>query len=124
MKSVGVKVHLGHNGLPCSISSHAISDFTVLDLNGSHSVDMQFCGCHSTPGGSHLDVQLLRAGLFPASPLRPTIAFTFELLDTFHLLTLQSKISAYDFYSFVIKKTDSVSPLSRKVSCNSSTIIN
>ena len=40
---------------------------------------------------------------------RPQTAFTFEMLDTFHLLTLQSKISAYDYYSSLENKTNNVS---------------
>jgi len=33
-------------------------------------------------------------------------AFTFDVLNTFHLLTLQGKVIAYDFYSALQHKTD------------------
>lgn len=37
---------------------------------------------------------------------RPKSGFTFDVLNTFHLLTLQGKVSAYDFYSTLQHKTD------------------
>jgi len=37
---------------------------------------------------------------------RPQSGFTFDVLNTFHLLTLQGKVSAYDFYSTLQHKTD------------------
>lgn len=52
--------------------------------------------------------QLLRARWFPATFTRPRTAFTFDCLDTFHLLTLQGKTSLYDFYHTVLHKTDNM----------------
>ncbi|KAF9501090.1 hypothetical protein BDN71DRAFT_1555892 [Pleurotus eryngii] len=43
---------------------------------------------------------------YPASPTTPCTAFTLDLLNTFQLLTLQGKISAYDFYLSIERKTD------------------
>ncbi|TFK35116.1 hypothetical protein BDQ12DRAFT_726248 [Crucibulum laeve] len=50
--------------------------------------------------------QLLRAGLFPSTTLRPVMAFTFEVLDQFHLHHLESKESAYDFIGALWRLTD------------------
>ena len=72
-----------------------------------HVVDVQFCACLDTTGTalSH-HIQLLRFRCFPSTTVRPQSAFTFDVLNTFHLLTLQGKVSAYDFHSVLQHKTD------------------
>jgi hypothetical protein len=108
-------VHLGHNGYPCPIPGYTVDDFTVINTSGVHSVDVQFCGCYGTVGGSHPRIQLLRAGLLPSTHTRPISAFTFDVLDSFHLLTLQGKTSAYDFYLSLVHKSDNTGLLDTKV---------
>jgi hypothetical protein len=51
----------------------------------------------------------------PASLERPRSAFTFDVLDTFHLLTLQGKISAFDFYYALEHKSDNTGQRKLKV---------
>ncbi len=41
-------------------------------------------------------------GGFPATPGRPATAFTFTVLDLFHELSVQGKISAHDFYHGIV----------------------
>ncbi|GBE87436.1 hypothetical protein SCP_1101120 [Sparassis crispa] len=41
-------------------------------------------------------------------PEHPCTAFTFDYLNTFHLLTLQGKINLYDYYKAILWKTDNV----------------
>ena len=79
----------------------------IADLSGIHVVDIQFCACLDATGTalSHY-IQLLRFSCFPSTTARPQSAFTFDILNTFHLLTLQGKVSAYDFYSALEHKTD------------------
>ena len=43
---------------------------------------------------------------YPASFGRPKTAFTFNLLDTYHKLTLQGKLNLYDFYHAILNKSD------------------
>jgi CxC2 like cysteine cluster associated with KDZ transposases len=43
---------------------------------------------------------------YPASFDRPMTAFTFDLLDTYHKITLQGKHNLYDFYASIIQKSD------------------
>jgi hypothetical protein len=43
---------------------------------------------------------------FPASSIRPKTAFAFDLLDTYHKVTLQGKLNLYDFYHATMQKTD------------------
>jgi len=115
LKLLGIKVFLGHCGEPCKIGGEAIQDFVIVDINGIHLVDVQFCGCYETAGASHPCIQLLRSGLFPATYTHPLSAFSYDILDTFHLLTLQGKISAYDFYISITRKTDNTGTLNIKV---------
>jgi hypothetical protein len=106
MKNLGIKIFLGHNGDPCPIPGDLIKDFTVIDTNGVHSIEAQFCGCYGNAGGSPNRIQLLRSRLLPPTHVRPISAFTFDVLDTFQLLTLQGKTNAYDFYLTLAHKSD------------------
>jgi hypothetical protein len=115
LKSLGIKVHLGHNGGLCPMPGNIVENFTVVDTNGIHSVDIHFCGCYATAGGSLNRIQLLRVGLLPPTHTRPTSAFTFDVLDSFHLLTLQGKTSAYDYYLALAHKSDNTGLLDTKV---------
>jgi CxC2 like cysteine cluster associated with KDZ transposases len=85
-------------------------------MSGIHLVNIQFCQCHQIVGGSLPRIQLLRFKWFPTSLTRPCTAFTFDVLDTFHLLTLQGKLSAYDFYRSLLYKTDGTGICMLKVS--------
>jgi hypothetical protein len=57
---------------------------------------------------------------FPATVLQPKSAATFAALEFFHILTFESKASAFEFYHTVSRLTDNtgvqlvkVSPLVR-----------
>jgi hypothetical protein len=78
----------------------------VTGLTGAHYINVQFCACQETPGWVEHYRQLLRIGWYPASFDRPKTVFTFDLLDTYHKLTLQGKLNLYDFYSSIIQKTN------------------
>jgi hypothetical protein len=81
-------------------------------MSGIHSVNVSFCECVGVPPQR---VQLLRASLMPASVDQPKSAFTFDVLDTFHLLTLQGKTLAYDFYYALDHKSDNTGLRNLKV---------
>ncbi|KAL0564209.1 hypothetical protein V5O48_017844 [Marasmius crinis-equi] len=108
--SLGLDVFLGHNGEHCPLVNYSVTkpvSFTIMDCNGIHSTKVHFCGCaHS---GSHMR-QLLLARLFPATVDRPETAFTFELLEDYHLHTLASKNSAQDYMYAMRMKTDNRFP--------------
>ncbi|KAG2138966.1 hypothetical protein DEU56DRAFT_755684 [Suillus clintonianus] len=57
-----------------------------------------------------LHMQLLSAGLFPASSMRPRTAFTFEVLDHFLIDTLKCKTSARSFYEKLTLLTNNTCP--------------
>jgi hypothetical protein len=84
----------------------APTDVYTLNLvhsNGLHKLRVQYCQCC-------VDIarfkQLLRARLFPASERRIKTVFSFDFLEAYHKLTLQSKTSLYDFYAYVLQRTD------------------
>jgi hypothetical protein len=114
LQSIGLKVHLGHHGHCCPFPSTENKNFTVIDTSGVHNVTLVFCGCVGA-AAEHPRVQLLRVNWFPASVDRPESAFTFDVLDSFHLVTLQGKISAYDFYYSLAHKSDNVGLLKLRV---------
>ena len=105
LKSLGLRVQLGHRpGDRCYNPVPAFGDaFIVLDLHGIHEVGVNFCGCEHAVSTVN---QLLRFRWFPATSTEPRTAATFRLLQTFHLLSGQSKISAFEFYTTLSRKSD------------------
>ncbi|KAJ2911924.1 hypothetical protein MD484_g8492, partial [Candolleomyces efflorescens] len=93
-------------------------DFAIFDITGVHTVNLDFCGCQSGAEDVDKTVQLLRSSLFPATLSRPQTAFTFEMLDTFHKLTLVAKTTAYDYYHTILQRTDALELGSMPSRCN------
>jgi hypothetical protein len=77
-----------------------------LSTTGVHRVTVDFCDCRDDI--CHQRTQLLRARWFPATVNRPKTVFTFDVLETFHELSLQGKTTAYDFYYSIIRRTDNL----------------
>ncbi|KAF7973147.1 hypothetical protein HWV62_15919 [Athelia sp. TMB] len=110
LQSLGLTIQLGEQHPPgdfCVFGQDVHKDFVVLHNNGIHTVSVRSCGC-SEPNTPPLDVwrQLLRAGLYPATPLEPQTCATFEGMRIFHMLNLQGKMSAYHFYQSLVFCTD------------------
>ena len=78
----------------------------MIDVNGIHQVDVQFCNCIGMMECVEKYRQLLRVGWYPASFQRPKTAFTFEVLDLYHKLAIQGKLNLHDFYTSLLQKTD------------------
>lgn len=109
--ALGLCVQLGENHHPGSLCmwGHDLNaDFWVLHTNGMHHVAVKSCGCTRTADENALKVykQLLRIGWYPASHLDPKTCATFEVMKLFHLLSLQGKMSHYDFYKTLQYRTD------------------
>ncbi|KAF8449520.1 hypothetical protein L210DRAFT_3641113 [Boletus edulis BED1] len=98
LKEVGLVIQLGHpSGMPCVLpKTHYGDDFVIIDGNGIHSVALRLCGCETTETSPQ---QLLCFRLFPASMDKPRTTATFSVLEEYHLLALESKISAHHFYN-------------------------
>ncbi|KAJ2989457.1 hypothetical protein NUW54_g8777 [Trametes sanguinea] len=107
LKSLGLRVQLGHEpGERCVNPKPAFGDdFVVLDVFGIHEVAVDFCSCEKVQPHT---IQLLRARWYPATSIDPKTAATFRLLENFHLLSTQSKISGYEFYISLARATDNI----------------
>ncbi|TFY58980.1 hypothetical protein EVJ58_g6064 [Rhodofomes roseus] len=109
LKNLGLRIQLGHPpGERCPNPKAAFNDdFVILDTTGIHRVALDFCDCTQK---QQLPVQLMRARLFPATVTNPKTAATYRLMEHFHLLRTQSKISAHEFYQCLARQTENVEP--------------
>ncbi|KAJ7198441.1 hypothetical protein C8J57DRAFT_1635386 [Mycena rebaudengoi] len=107
LRDLGLRVQLGHwEGYEhrCPVPESVCGDvFIIMDNHGIHEVNVDFCGCGG--GGSH-NIQLLHAGLYPATTTNPRTVATFALLRRFHLLSFESKCSSYEFYHSLAREKD------------------
>ena len=107
LRNIGHKLQLGHPpGDTCTSPQRSTRPFTVIHTNGIHLVDVWFCGCNlATQYGDRVEQLMLRR-LFPATTTDPQTASTFALLESAHVLSVQSKLSLYDFYISIETLTD------------------
>jgi hypothetical protein len=75
---------------------------TVVDRSGVHEIGISWCCCPEAP--KH-DMQLMMAGLFPATFHNPRTAFTFRVLEEFHLDNLECKTTPSQFFSCLRRLT-------------------
>ncbi|KAJ7912792.1 hypothetical protein B0H13DRAFT_2232409 [Mycena leptocephala] len=107
LKSLGLRVQLGHTGYEtCTNPIAAHQDFTVVHTNGIHPVAVDYCGCSQAHAAGDRVEQTLRRSWFPSTSLEPQTCATFRVLETFHIMTLQGKVTTYDFYGGLEKLTD------------------
>ena len=107
LRNVGLTIQLNHASEPCPLPVKGPADFVVFDSTGIHRVSLNFCGCRkSTRENITRRIQLLRNRWFPATSEKPKTVFTFSVLRIFHQLTLQSKVSIYDYYHTILRLTD------------------
>jgi CxC2 like cysteine cluster associated with KDZ transposases len=100
-----------------------IAEFTIADQNGFHTRWLEFCQC-LRPQDHKRWQQLLGVRLFPASFEQPQTAFTFTVMKQFHVHSLASKNSAYDYVKALCQlsnnsapETVTVSPMLNKRFC-------
>ncbi|KAJ6448083.1 hypothetical protein C8R45DRAFT_1128122, partial [Mycena sanguinolenta] len=109
LKDMGLRIQLGHwHDLDrvCPLPQPAAgNDFVIIDSHGVHSVNLDFCNCGR---GGAPTVQLLRARLWPATTTNPRTAATFAVLRRHHLLSLESKCAALEFYQSLARESDNV----------------
>uniref|UniRef100_A0A0W0FT55 CxC2-like cysteine cluster KDZ transposase-associated domain-containing protein n=1 Tax=Moniliophthora roreri TaxID=221103 RepID=A0A0W0FT55_MONRR len=96
----------GHRGDPYPGIDYdyvnASQSFTLTDINGIHKTRIVFCQCKLTDPYS----QLLDGGIFPATHEQPETGFTFNLLESYHVESLASKKSVYDFITALRRRTN------------------
>lgn len=105
LKSLGLRVQLGHDtDTTCSNPDRSFADtFTVIDNTAIHSILLDYCGCETA---QTKPVQLLHASWYPATTTNPRTAATFRVLEHFHLLTFESKVSGFEQYYTLARATD------------------
>ncbi|KAJ3564219.1 hypothetical protein NP233_g8437 [Leucocoprinus birnbaumii] len=106
LRQLGLVVYIGHRGQPCPSSTYT-QDMIVIHVNGVHSCAVQYCDCDDLIPNYQ---QLMLARYFPATSHTPCTAFTFSVLESFHQLSLCSKITAYDYYDSLKKLTNHAFP--------------
>lgn len=79
----------------------------IIDTSGVHQLHIRWCRCEAA---AEPHIQLLRNRFFPASIKWPSTAFTFSLLDHFHIDSVECKTSASSFFSKLRRLTNSSSP--------------
>jgi hypothetical protein len=103
-------IHIPSN--PSQQSGESIpirSNLIIVTSTGIFKRSVIWCRCANTPKPY---VQLLRAELFPASFLRPSTAFTFEVLDHFRIDALECKTAAMNFMSKIVRISNEAFPSS------------
>lgn len=86
---------------------------TIVDVTGIHELPIHYCTCHAHPISN--DSQLFDYGLFPATFKKTKTVFTFRVLDDYRMDNLESKTSAYNYYSKLRRVTNPAFPASVKV---------
>ncbi|KAJ3819033.1 hypothetical protein F5880DRAFT_1625783 [Lentinula raphanica] len=106
LKSIGVFVQLGHKARSVCPTPKVVDNFTVIHVNGIHTIRLHYCGCPNRLLAGEWWQQLLRCRWFPATHIEPQTAATYRVMNMFHVLTLQGKVTTYDFYAGLEKMTD------------------
>ncbi|EJD42015.1 hypothetical protein AURDEDRAFT_26819, partial [Auricularia subglabra TFB-10046 SS5] len=75
----------------------------IVHTNGVHRLNIVYCECVRRPKYPY---QLLLASIYPATWSSPATAFTFQLLDHYHLDSLQSRKPAYDYWAVLRRLKD------------------
>jgi CxC2 like cysteine cluster associated with KDZ transposases len=87
-----------------SLDKNGYPFMVIVDRSGVHHLGVHFCSC---PDSKPNHLQLLEAGIYPASQKRPETGFTFTVLDDFLIDNKECKVAALSFYSKL-----------RRVTCN------
>ncbi|KAJ7600453.1 hypothetical protein C8J56DRAFT_1038093 [Mycena floridula] len=107
LQALGLHMQLGHVGnSPCPSRKENPVEFTVIDMNGIHSVSVDYCHCHSgaTTGAEYKEILLNE--WFPATHIERRTAATFRCIQQFHILTLTGKVTPFDYYTGLQRLTD------------------
>jgi hypothetical protein len=117
LHTLGAAIYLGHCGEKCKNRLPGPGRNTVIvHTNGIHHVCIEYCRCDDVPEA----IQLAQSQLFPATMERPETAFTFAVLNDFHMHSLTSKKSAMDYIDALRKHTNAAFPQHTPVSMGDS----
>ena len=79
----------------------------IVHTTGVFKHKVRWCRCRNAP---EKIVQLFQMSLFSASHLRPETAFTFDVLDHFHIDAMECKTAAASFVKKLCRLTDNAFP--------------
>lgn len=79
----------------------------IVHTTGVFQHHVRWCACASH---AKEDIQLLRSRLFAASNLRPSTAFTFDVLDHFYVDAMECKTSGDSFFQKLRRLTNNAFP--------------
>lgn len=100
---LGLVINLGHGGEKCGILTANPRNMTIINEHGIQKVKMRYCHCKR---GGEESMELIEAGLWPGSWVRPDTAITLECMHEFQLLSAQSQVNAMDYYTYLRRLTD------------------
>ena len=109
LADLGLEVNLGHGGSPCPTGLRA-RPMTIVHERGIWETKIRFCNCCTGRRRARDDVQLLQAGLWPASWITPRTVFTMGLMRQFQLLSVHAHTNAYDFIHYLARRTNDTFP--------------
>jgi len=110
LREMGLVVNLNHLGSVCKYyrarPDTGVHTLTVIHTNGLHSVNVRYCRCGNEVafregGKDGMAGQLWRVGIWPASWDTPKTGATIAVLRQFRLLTVECKINATSFITFL-----------------------
>ncbi|KAF9035679.1 hypothetical protein BDZ89DRAFT_1130296 [Hymenopellis radicata] len=106
LRSLGLRVYLGHeDGSRCIMPQINPHPLVVMHTTGLHEVSVRYCNCLEA---APRRIQLLRFGWYPATVHLPATCASMEALELFHALTLNGKLTAYNFYKTLVYLTDAL----------------
>ncbi|KAL0574969.1 hypothetical protein V5O48_006985 [Marasmius crinis-equi] len=115
LKAMGLVFQLAHPlQVSCGFPRRCREGFVVVDIDYIQEINIQFCLCQDRAKIGDYFQQLMRHSLFAATVKEPHTAFTFRFLEFFHTLTLTGKVSSYDFYNAIERRTDGAGLLGSK----------
>ncbi|KDQ52388.1 hypothetical protein JAAARDRAFT_138688 [Jaapia argillacea MUCL 33604] len=79
----------------------------VVDATGVHPMTVHFCSCAAQKSEFE---QLLDMGIYPGSVKWLRMAFTFAMLDSFHIANLECKTNAREYYQIIRRTTSPAFP--------------
>lgn len=116
LAELGMVINLGHNGTKCIHAAQEPRSITLMHEYGVHTVKFRFCKHTGTDGSA---MQLLRAGFWPATWVRPVTAFSIETLREFSLLSTHCHATAMDFCAYLRRRADALDTEDKAVSMRS-----
>lgn len=106
LKALGLSVQLNHRGWSCCPNPEICTQFTVINVDAIHSIQVNFCVCGQGTQSRH--IQLLCVGLFPITSEDPKTAVTFWTLELFEILSYESKVSIFEYHHMLTHLTDNM----------------